>query len=72
MLVFKRNMTRGDCKSERFSGIRKCELSNNHEIWVKGVLVKEVTETQIAMDSEAIQKAYAEVFRLGKEQVIVV
>ena len=72
MLVFKRNMTRGDCKREQFSGVRKCEISQNHEIWLKGTLVKEVTEFQIANDELAIQKAYAEVFKLGQEQVIVV
>ncbi len=72
MLVFKRNMSRGDCKREQFSGVRKCEISNNHEIWLKGTLVKEVTEFQIANDELAIQKAYAEVFKLGQEQVIVV
>ena len=72
MLVFKRNMSRGDCKREQFSGVRKCEISNNHEIWLKGTLAKEVTEFQIANDELAIQKAYAEVFKLGQEQVIVV
>lgn len=72
MLVFKRNMTRGDCKREQFSGVRKCEISQNHEIWLKGTLVKEVTESQLAADEQAIQKAYAEVFKLGQEQVIVV
>lgn len=72
MLVFKRNMTRGDCKREQFSGVRKCEISQNHEIWLKGTLVKEVTEHQLTLDEQAIQKAYAEVFKLGQEQVIVV
>ena len=72
MLVFKRNMTRGDCKREQFSGVRKCEISKNHEIWLKGTLVKEVTEHQLTLDEQAIQKAYAEVFKLGQEQVIVV
>lgn len=72
MLVFKRNMTRGDCKREQFSGVRKCEISQNHEIWLKGTLVKEVTEYQLTVDEQAIQKAYAEVFKLGQEQVIVV
>ena len=72
MLVFKRNMTRGDCKREQFSGVRKCEISQNHEIWLKGTLVKEVTEYQLSVDEQAIQKAYAEVFKLGQEQVIVV
>lgn len=72
MLVFKRNMTRGDCKREQFSGVRKCEISQNHEIWLKGTLVKEVTEYQLTIDEQAIQKAYAEVFKLGQEQVIVV
>lgn len=72
MLVFKRNMTRGDCKREQFSGVRKCEISQNHEIWLKGTLVKEVTEHQLTIDEQAIQKAYAEVFKLGQEQVIVV
>lgn len=72
MLVFKRNMTRGDCKREQFSGVRKCEISQNHEIWLKGTLVKEVTEQQLKLDEQAIQKAYAEVFKLGQEQVIVV
>lgn len=72
MLVFKRNMTRGDCKREQFSGVRKCEISQNHEIWLNGTLVKEVTEHQLTIDEQAIQKAYAEVFKLGQEQVIVV
>ena len=72
MLVFKRNMTRGDCKREQFSVVRKCEISQNHEIWLKGTLVKEVTESQLTLDEQAIQKAYAEVFKLGQEQVIVV
>lgn len=72
MLVFKRNMTRGDCKREQFSGVRKCEISQNHEIWLKGTLVKEITEHQLTIDEQAIQKAYAEVFKLGQEQVIVV
>lgn len=72
MLVFKRNMSRADCRSENFSGIRKCEISNNHEIWLNGTLVKEVTEYQLQTDEQAIQKAYAEVFKLGPEQVIVV
>lgn len=72
MLVFKRNMTRADCIADSFSGIRKCEVSNNHEIWVKGRLVKEVSETQAAMDKDAVAKAYAEVFKLGIEQVVIV
>ena len=72
MLVFKRNMTRGDCKREQFSGVRKCDISQNHEIWLKGTLVKEITEHQLTIDEQAIQKAYAEVFKLGQEQVIVV
>ena len=72
MLVFKRNMTRGDCKREQYYGVRKCEISQNHEIWLKGTLVKEITEHQLTIDEQAIQKAYAEVFKLGQEQVIVV
>lgn len=72
MLVFKRDMTRADCRAENFSGIRKCEISSNHEIWLNGNLMKEVTESQMESDSQAIQKAYAEVFKLGLEQVIVI
>ena len=70
--MFKRNMTRGDCKREQFSGVRKCDISLNHEIWINGSMVKEVTEAQIQMDEAAIQKAYAEVFKLDQEQVIVI
>lgn len=72
MMVFKRNMTRADCKASKFSGIRKCEVSQNHEIWANGSLIHEVSEFQLQTDPQAVQKAYAKVFKLGQEQVIVI
>lgn len=72
LLVFKRNMTRLDCTKEQFTGIRHCNISGNHEIWVKGNMVKEVSETQMALDPDAVAKAYQEVFGFHSGQVQVV
>lgn len=68
-MVFKRNKTRLDCRKEGFSGIRKCEISNNFEIWVCGNMRKEVQEVAIQLNPNAVAEAYAEVFALDPKNV---
>lgn len=72
MLIFKRNMTRLDCKREGFTGIRQCNISNNYEIWKMGEMVKEVSETAILLQPNAIEEAYAEAFGLDPDSIILV
>ena len=72
LLVFKRNMTRLECTKEEFSGIRQCNISLNHEIWIQGKMVKEVSEQAIAINPNAVADAYRDAFGFHDDQVQVV
>lgn len=72
MLVFKRNMSRLDCTKTEFSGIRQCGISNNHEIWIMGRMVKEVSEAAIALNPNAVADAYRDAFGFLDDQVQIV
>ena len=72
MLVFKRNMTRLDCTKEQFTGIRHCEITNVHEIWIRGNRVKEVSEIDLLANPRAVEDAYRDAFGFHDGQVQIV
>lgn len=70
-VTFNRNLTRADCRKQSFTGVREDLMLKQVEIWVMGRLVKEVSELSLSVDPQAYQKAYAEVFGLEPDQVVI-
>lgn len=61
---FEVNKTRGECKKEGFSGVRRDELIGAYEIWMMGSVARTVSDVEIALNSRALNQAYEEVFQL--------
>ena len=64
------NHTRAWCRKTQFSGLRQDPILNNVEIWVMGKLAKEVSETARQFNPRAVEEAYAEVFGLDPNSVV--
>ena len=69
VVVNQSHKTRAWCRKNQFTGIRSDPILNNMEIWVLGSIAKEVSQLAISIDSDAVKKAYAEVFCLDVSKV---
>lgn len=62
-------LSRADCRKEKFSGIRSDRILENMEIWIEGVMKEEVTAEAVAVNPQAVVEAYARALGLHPEQV---
>lgn len=61
--------SRADARKDKFSGIRQDRILENMEIWILGVLRKEITAEEVAINPKAVVEAYADVLGLHPDQV---
>lgn len=55
------DLTAKECVAERFSGIRKVEITGEIEIWMLGHLRHTITQAEITMHLDAIERALAKI-----------
>lgn len=61
--------SRADARKDKFSGIRQDRILENMEIWILGVMRKEITAAEVAINPKAVVEAYAEVLGLHPDQI---
>lgn len=71
MSVYAQEVTRADARKLKFSGLRCDRILHNMEIWVEGVMRYEASAQQMATNPEKFQQAYAEIFGLFPDQVVI-
>lgn len=61
-------MTSGELKANNFSGQRLNSLTSNYELWIMGEVVETITQQQLSIDPQCINKAFNKHFGLDSVQ----
>lgn len=55
--------TTTELRDSKFSGLRLNSITKNYEIWIAGNIERQITETEILLDADAVNKAWRETFK---------